>query len=565
MVNNYKKLVIKISALIVSFSLIPLLVLGVFLYHHFYKSYTTMVFEHLRMTVEKRKKTIDFFFNERLSQLITVANTHTFEQITKKGYLEELFSLMQSKSKYYVDIGVIDKEGNHVVYVGPYNLKGVNYKNTEWFHNVCLHGVYISDVFLGFRKVPHFIIAVMRREHDNFWILRTTVNTELFESLVSAAKKGRRGDAFLVNEKGEYQTNVQYIGQYLDESDRLDISFFDGTRVFKTKFSNKEVIVAATWLETKKWMLVVMEDPKEEFLPVLEAKQLAVVLFIAGVGAIVLGALWVSRSMMLQLEKADKERAYLDAELTHSSKMAALGRLAAGIAHEINNPLAIIREKAGWLKDLLEEEDLKNSENFKEFLDGVEKIEYHVERAREVTHRLLSFARRMEPRKDKVDINRVINETISFLENEAIYRNIHIHRDFDTNIPEIVSDFSQLQQVFLNIINNAIDAIDRNGHVWIETKYNDKNNYVVVKIADSGPGIPPGLIDKIFEPFVTTKPVGKGVGLGLSITHGIIARLGGRIWAENGKEGGAIFTIELPVNATEDVEIEGIFERVGRV
>jgi two-component system, NtrC family, sensor kinase len=248
------------------------------------------------------------------------------------------------------------------------------------------------------------------------------------------------------------------------------------------------------------------------------------------------------------LIEGEREKAVLDANLIQSSKMAALGKMAAGIAHEVNNPLAVIKEKAGWIKDILEEEDIESNRNYREIEDAMNKIEIHVDRAKKITQRLLGFARRMEPTRDMVNVNRILEETVTFLENEALFRNIRIEKHLIDELPATMSDAAQIQQVFLNILNNALDAVGKNGQVTISTSYNSKQNgEVVISFTDTGPGIPKDVIQKIFDPFFTTKAPGDGTGLGLAISYSIIQKLGGRIMVASAEGQGATFTIYLPV------------------
>ena len=174
------------------------------------------------------------------------------------------------------------------------------------------------------------------------------------------------------------------------------------------------------------------------------------------------------------------------------------------------------------------------------------KIEYHVVRAKTVTHRLLGFARRMEPMVEGVNINEILDESIEFLKNEARYRNIEIQANYAPDLPLTTTDQAQLQQVFLNIINNGIDAIGKDGQIIINTR-TTKNNEISIEINDNGPGIPKEVLQKIFDPFFTTKEVGKGTGLGLSISYSIIEKLGGRIMVASEEGQGTTFTIYLPV------------------
>ena len=546
--KHYKKLWLKIISTTLGFSLIPLIALGVTIYYQFSVSYSAKIYENLKTLAENRRSALDLFFDERVSQLATIAHTHSLKQLGDESYLNKLFDTMQTRSKSYIDIGIIDQEGNHLAYIGPYpELKEVNYKKEDWFQSAMSGGVYISDVFLGYRKFPHFIIAIMSREGDKSWILRATINSDIIDSIVRAAQIGKKGDAFIINKRNILQTAPRFSGDLFGFPKSPDFSKIVEPQVESIKIDGNPGLFAATQLINTNWILVVKEDPREQLTPLLRARTIAGFLFLGGILLIVIGAFLSTRSMMQQLIRVDREKAVSEDMVIQSSKMAALGKMAAGIAHEINNPLAVIGEKAGWIKDLLAEEDPAKTENFKEFEDAVKRIEHHVERAKKVTHRLLGFARRMEPTLEQVDINKTLNETVDFLENESRFRNIDIQIDPKNSLPTIMSDSSQLQQVFLNIINNAIDAIGKGGQIVIRTAHLPLNNEIMIEIADNGPGIPKENLGKIFDPFFTTKEVGKGTGLGLSIVYSIIEKLGGRIMVASEEGQGTTFTIYLPV------------------
>ena len=545
----YKKLWWEIILATLGFSVIPLFILGAVIYQQFSVSYSAKITENMKTLAENRSASVDLFFDERISQLSALAQTNSLAQLSNEDYLHKVFNIIQARSKSFLDLGVIDQEGNHLAYVGPYHsiLKAVNYKNEDWFHAVLSTGVYVSDVFLGFRKFPHFIIAVMVREKNQSWILRATIDSDIIENIVRAAWIGKRGDAFIINRQNILQTTPRFGGAIMESPNAPDFSKVTVPEAEEMTFNGEDMLFATGIIKLKKWIMVINEDPTDQLAPLLRARFMMILVFLGGVILIIIGAVFTTRSMMKELMIMDRKKAASDELVIQESKMAALGKMAAGIAHEINNPLAVIGEKAGWIKDLLQMEDISKSENFQEYADAVNKIEQHINRAKTITHRLLGFARRMEPVTERVSINTVLDESVAFLENEARYRNIDIQADYAADLPLITSDSSQLQQVFLNILNNAIDAIGKEGEINIRSKHIAKNNEIRIEIDDNGPGIPKDVLNKIFDPFFTTKEVGKGTGLGLSISYSIVEKLGGRMMVASEEGKGTTFTIYLPV------------------
>ena len=261
------------------------------------------------------------------------------------------------------------------------------------------------------------------------------------------------------------------------------------------------------------------------------------------IGASIIGRV---RSFRDITKRKRAEEALRESEqlLLQSHKMEAIGRLAAGVAHEINNPLAIINEKAGLMKDFLEMSG-NLEQNKEKFDDLISSIFESVNRCRNITHRLLGFSRRIDGTSEAIDLNDAVREVLEFIEKEMLFRNIRLDLHLREDIPAVVSDKGQLQQVFLNIVNNAVDAVGKDGVIEIRTDRKDEHT-VTVLIKDTGPGIPQEILRHIFEPFYTTKEKGRGTGLGLSISYGIMQKLGGTILVRSEVNKGTAFTVQIP-------------------
>ena len=246
--------------------------------------------------------------------------------------------------------------------------------------------------------------------------------------------------------------------------------------------------------------------------------------------------------VLRQKNAALLQKALSDENLLQSQKLAAVGELSAGIAHEINNPLAVIRQEAEWLLQLYKKDAPPNAPETKNCLA---EIVHQVDRVREITHNLLNFARRSQPVVQGVELNRIIMDMASLVEKEAQQKRISLVKRLSADLPVIDSDAPLLRQVILNLLNNAIQAIDGDGTVTVITEAAD-DRQVMVQVNDTGVGIPQEHLSQIFDPFFTTKPQGKGTGLGLSICHGIVERLGGKIFATSVEGQGSSFVIRLP-------------------
>jgi len=544
--NIYSRLQTKIIALTLLVTFTPLLLLGVIIYRQFADMYIDKIREQIRIRSENQAASLDLFLKERTAILGAIADTHSFQSMTNEDNLARNLVVMNLRAGAFVDLGVIDHTGQQLAYVGPYELTGKNYYEQAWFGEVMSKGLYISDVYMGFRKLPHFIIAIRRQENQKSWILRATIDPDIFSRIVQAAHIGRTGNAYLVNEEGILQSKPRFGGNILDKAP-VDVSLFGKqTMVFEQPGADsRNLLLAGAWLKNKDWLLVISIDAESEMAPLFTTRNTQIIIIALGIIAIILTTVFTTRLMIRQLVQTETQMQELNAQLVQSDKLAALGKLAAGVAHEINNPLAVILQKTGWIQDLLDEEEFRKSENLQEFRTSIAKIEEHVERARKVVHNMLGYARRMEPRLEDVDVNQTINQTVDILENFARANTIDIQTDLMESLPIIAGDQAQLQQVILNLISNAIDAIGKDGTVSVKSRADDSKIRIV--IADTGPGIPENMQKKIFDPFFTTKSSGKGTGLGLWISYTIIEKLGGSLSLRSQAGEGAEFTVTLPI------------------
>lgn len=548
---------------IIIVSIMPMILVSSIILYQFDISDHEKVQAHLEELVLKHRQNIDSFLKEKLSDIRLLAKTFSYEELTDAGFLQDRLELLQQiYGPVFVDLGVINSRGLQIAYAGPFNLGKVLYSSAEWFQKAMKSDYFKSDVFLGVRGLPHFIIAIRENHNGAQWILRATIDFVAFNNLVEKIRIGETGFAFILNRKGEFQTKPLFdlvpdkepYTSFIEESKSIG----DGVRIIERDddFGNKTIYVAAL-LKHGAWLLVYQQKASDAFSELRRAIKTALLIMFTASVLIVFIALVLSRKMVHRIEQADKEKEMMNEQVIETGKLASVGELASGIAHEINNPVAIMVEEAGWIEDLLEEEDFKDGENLSEFKRALLQIRTQGRRCKEITHKLLSFARKTDSRIHEVQANEMIRELVALSEQRAKYSNVAIDIHLQEDLPTIRVSQTELQQVLLNLINNALDAMEKTGGALnISSRFEMDGiivgDHIIIEIADNGPGIPSANLARIFDPFFTTKPVGKGTGLGLSICYGIIKKMGGNIEVRSIIDEGTTFAVKIPLPKKEE-------------
>jgi two-component system NtrC family sensor kinase len=271
----------------------------------------------------------------------------------------------------------------------------------------------------------------------------------------------------------------------------------------------------------------------------------SIAVLVAG-GLIAANAYSLARKTVRTIQAADRKKERTAEQMYQTGKLAAVGELAAGVAHEINTPLAIMIEEAGWIGDLLQSDAMKSHPDRPEIERAARKIQSEGKRCKEITHNLLSFARETHFSFAEIDLPALIGDVVQISAKRAEYVDVTIRTDIQDDLPLILLPQTELQQVLFNLVNNALDAMEGAGGT-LTISAGAEGKTLRIAVADTGPGIPREDQKKIFDPFFTTKPVGKGTGLGLSICYGIVERIGGDIKVHSAPDRGATFVVSLPL------------------
>ena len=537
----------------ISISLLPLIIMFVLNHYENKRALEGNMMRPIYCYVTDIQQSISSFIVHRRMALNYIAEDNSFDELADRHRLQQVFTHLKSAFGEFLDLGVFDSRGIGRAYAGPGHLQGPKTSNRSWFREADSRGFYVSEMQKGIKGTRHFIIAIKHGpEGGEPFFLKAAFNGITLENLIRSKEAiSPSFDAFLVNKNDVLQTDSRFYGRVFQKSQLPDHSQSGkhSSRELKDKSGRSISLTAAPIAGTPFISMTVA--PRDALSSGLFSQSGSfmgfVVLTILCIPIIVLVLVTY---LIGRVYRADRRRVAILHNLQYTNKMASIGRLAAGVAHEVNNPLAIISEKAGLLKDLI---NFKQEVPHDRCLEIVDSIQSSVSRCGAITHSLLGFARHIDVRFDTIRLEELINEILLFFGKESEYRRISVNVSVSENLSPIESDVGQVEQVFLNIINNAFAAVEDGGRIDIEL-FPREPDMVGVRIEDDGCGISEENLTHIYDPFFSTKGE-KGSGLGLSITYGIVKKLGGTIDVKSKRDSGSTFTVTLPIERKESASI----------
>ncbi|RPJ72720.1 MAG: two-component sensor histidine kinase, partial [Desulfobacteraceae bacterium] len=540
---NLRRIWLRSVVLTAAVALVPLCLLAAIDYQVTQKAIESENILRTSRLVSNTRRTITFMLLERRHALQFLVRDNRLEALQSPERLEAILKSLQESFGEFTDLGVIDAQGRQVTYSGPFKLTNLDYSREKWFAEVVERGSHTSDVFMGYRQIPHMVVAVKHQTPDgSFFVLRATLEAERFHRELMPLEAGIGGDLFMVNTAGLLQTPSRSFGGILDPLSLAVPEFSDTTQVFDTQGpGGQRLLIGYAYIDQTPFVLMAVKTKDDLMRPWYKARRQLITYLLLSGSAILLVVLAVSTYLVSRIHTADQTRVAALHQVEYANKMASIGRLAAGVAHEINNPLAIINEKAGLVKDLLQQQEEYAAIRTK-LLAQIDSIQGSVKRCATIIRRLLSFARQSDATFETITLKEVIENVIGFLGKEAEYRGIGMTIDIAPDVPPFKSDRGKLEQIFLNLVNNAFAAMGDGGRLTFEG-HRIAADRVQLAVIDDGCGISPEDITHVFEPFFSTRTKQGGTGLGLSITYGLVQEIGGTIRVESRLGKGTRFTL----------------------
>jgi signal transduction histidine kinase len=491
-------------------------------------------------------RSVSLFLTERRSVLDFIAHDHDMETLRDSARLAAILENLNQRFGGFTDLSVIDSRGRQLCHAGSRQMEGLDYKQLFWFQEMLSRDVYISELVSEAGNQSYFDFAVKRELADSsFFVLHAVLTPEQLTQSIADIDVGESGDLFIINHDGVLQTPSRYYGSAFNKISLVVPEYSSKTRVFESLNDKKKpIVIGYAYIPDTPYILMMIQQKGESIQPWYKKTWAFTGILAASIIMILLVTLGVATQLVNQIHEADQERVDTLHQVEYANKMVSLGRLASGVAHEINNPLAIINEKAGHIKDIFTMTETYSQDP--KLIGLVDSVISTVQRCAKVTRGLLNFARHLNLSVQTIDLKEIIDEVKGVLTKEAEYRSVTIGVRISENLPQFESDRGKLEQVFFNLFNNAISAMKDGGHLEIKA-VRENENFISISFADNGPGIPESDLKYIFEPFFYYKANYDGTGVGLSVTYALVQEIGGtiKVFSQLGK--GTTFKINIPL------------------
>jgi len=546
------KLIVALTSIV---ALTPLIIMTMIDYRLSRGAIEAEMFANTNRMVSNTWRTVSFFLAQRKSALEFVLQDNTYQNMRAPGRLATILKNLQSGVGGFTDIGLVNAAGKMEAYIGPYQLYDANLCSAKCYRQVLENGTYISDI-TSEKGVERRIVVAIKHDlpNNSFFVLRAALDAGLLHQLLSQLDIGPNDDAFIINENGILQTPSRHHGGLYEKIALPLPEYSSEVNVLEADdVSSNPILIGYAHIPGTSLTLMIIRE-KKEFMKLWKRPRLKLIGFLVLSIAIILFAIMGTATFLVhRIHVADQKRVAALHQVEYTNKLASLGRLSSGVAHEINNPLAIINQKIGLIKDLFSlKVEYAGDEKLMVLID---EVLASIQRCGSITRRLLDFSRHMESKIEPIDLKELINEVLTFLEKEAERRRVDISVNHIDTIPAFESDRGSLQQIFLNLFNNAFAAMKDGGHLKI-TVARQGENAVCVTVTDNGCGISAEDIQRVFEPFFSTREDQGGTGLGLSITYGLVKEIGGDIQVDSTVGKGTRFSILLPMQTEQSEEVD---------
>jgi len=491
-------------------------------------------------------RSVSLFLTERRSVLDFIAHDHSLETLKDPARLAGILENLNKRFGGFIDLGVIDESGKQISHTGSHHMEGLDFNQQPWFREVLNRGVYIGELVAGALNEPHVDFAVKRDlANDSFFVLHAVLKPEQLTESIAQIDVGDSGDLFIINRDGVLQTPSRYYGPVFNKISIAIPEYSLKARVYESTHNKKDrIFIGYAHIPNTPYILMTIQEQSEDIQPWYKTTWAFTGILAASVILILLVTLGVATHLVNQIHEADQERLDTLHQVEYASKMVSLGRLASGVAHEINNPLAIINEKAGHIRDIFTLTDTYAKDP--KLVGLVDSVISTVQRCAKVTKGLLNFARHLNLSIQTIDLKEIIDEVKNVLTKEAEHRSITVGVTVSENIPTFESDRGKLEQVFFNLFNSAIGAMNDGGHLEITATRKDEE-YISIAFTDNGRGIPKSDLKYIFEPFYYSKTGHSGTGLGLAVTYALVQEIGGTISVQSHPGQETCFDVSIPL------------------